>query len=530
MTYKEIVDRFKSVADSHYMIKDFGYGQLSDIKVHSQDQEADYPYMFLNPTTHNRNGVVLSYNFNLIMMDIATDEDDDLSNFLAIQSKCTQYIDDVIAEMYYGYSDKPEINYSNISYTTFKERFQDSVAGVTATITIDVPTPINQCIAPIAPPPVPPVDCIVSEWSEWSLCVNELQFRTRTVIQEPAGAGVPCGDLIEIRSCVPEPCNLICEVALLNQSQIFNPETGLSPLMADTIILDTYNGWRPLNEGGNFYMPKTFDSLTWTITGVVKLWAPDLLPGDTFPLPFTIEDVSNQTIYLPSLVIGWPTEMPEIGAEFPFTLIYDNLPVNSITSGWQAVIMQDTPLPQAAVEILPGVVIEICQTGVVPPPQTLIFDGDYIANPIFYDGIPLQVQQPYNVYDSLELGAYTDGVGLQVNSTGEYRIVFDAILQNEITEAFYQSQVAICPTECFIDPPLRWHVMKDLFFPLTPSEVIGFPWTFDTQTGVNIPVTYNFTVTLQALKFYKFDFSTAASPFEGAIISMISGNIKMYKL
>jgi hypothetical protein len=322
MTYKEIVDRFETVADSHYMINDFGYGQLSDIKVRSQDQEADYPYMFLNPTTHNRNGVVLSYNFNLIMMDIATDEGDEHSNFLAIQSKCTQYIDDVIAELYYGYQDKPEINMSNINYTVFKERFQDSVAGVTATITIDVPTPINLCIAPIAPPPVPPVP---------------------------------------------------------------------------------------------------------------------------------------------------------------------------------------------------------------PATELLIFEGNYIPRNIEYDGGALQVQQPYIVYDDLELGGGQNGVELQINFGGDYRIVFDAVVQNKITETFYQSQVAICPTECFIDPPLRWHLMKDIFFPNTPTEVIGFPWTFNAQTNVDIPVQYDFIVTLQALKYYKFDFSTTASPYTDPIISIVSGSIKMYK-
>ena len=531
MTYKEIVDRFENVADIHYMIKDFGYGQLSDIKVRSQDQEADYPYMFLNPTTHNRNGVVLSYNFNLIMMDIATDEGDEHSNFLAIQSKCTQYIDDVIAEIYYGFTDKPEMNMSNINYTVFKERFQDSVAGVTATITIDVPTPINQCIAPIAPPASPPVDCVLSEWSEYSFCIDDIQFRTRTIVQQPEGAGVPCGELIEFRSCVVEPCNLICSVANINQPQIFDSELFGSPIMADIIILDTFNGWRPIAEGGNFYTPQTFDALTWTISGVIKLYEPLALPGDVFPTPFKIEDAVTGDLYAPTLVIGWPTEMPAFGAEFPFTLIYDNIPVTNITGGFQAAIIGDDPaIPEAAVELLRGVTIEICQTGLIPPVETLIFEGNYIPRDIEYDGGALQVQQPYIVYDGLELGGYTDGVGLQVNSSGDYRIVFEAVIQNKITETFYQSQVAICPTECFIDPPLRWHVMKDLFFPLTPSEVIGFPWTFNEQTNVSFPIQYNFVVTLQALKFYKFDFSTAASPYTDPIISIVSGNIKMYKL
>ena len=57
-TYKQIVDLFKSAALNHLMIQDFGYGQLSDIKTRNEsqdgDQEVDYPYAFLNPTTHQR--------------------------------------------------------------------------------------------------------------------------------------------------------------------------------------------------------------------------------------------------------------------------------------------------------------------------------------------------------------------------------------------------------------------------------------------------------------------------------------------
>lgn len=188
MTYKEIVDRFQTVANEHYMIKDFGYGQLSDIKTQSQDLEADYPYMFLNPASHTRNGVIMKYNFNLIMMDIAGDEDSEFSNFLAIQSKCTQYIDDVIAEMYYGFTDKPEINMSNITYTPFKERFQDAVAGVTAVITIDVPTPINRCTAPFpsALPPVPNYDALTySTTSTRTLANTNAAFIFQTEVEDP---------------------------------------------------------------------------------------------------------------------------------------------------------------------------------------------------------------------------------------------------------------------------------------------------------------------------------------------------------
>jgi hypothetical protein len=155
MTYKEIINRFRQAASDHLMIQDFGYGQLSDIKTQSQlgpeEDGADYPYMFLNSTTSNRNGPVMNYSFNVIMMDMArTEEGDVYDNYISIQSDCQQYIDDILARMYYFYTDKPDIQLTGITYTPFKEKYQDELAGMTATITIQVPVPINECVAPYA--------------------------------------------------------------------------------------------------------------------------------------------------------------------------------------------------------------------------------------------------------------------------------------------------------------------------------------------------------------------------------------------
>jgi hypothetical protein len=153
MKYKELINRFRQAASDHLMIQDFGYGQLSDIKTQSQlgpeEDGADYPYMFLNSTTSNRNGPVMNYSFNVIMMDMArTEEGDVYDNYISIQSDCQQYIDDILARMYYFYTDKPDIQLTGITYTPFKEKYQDELAGMTATITIQVPVPINACVAP----------------------------------------------------------------------------------------------------------------------------------------------------------------------------------------------------------------------------------------------------------------------------------------------------------------------------------------------------------------------------------------------
>ena len=149
MTYKEIVDRVKQVVFDHKQLADFGYGSLSDIKTRSENgpnagnnEQADYPYVFLNPTSHTRTGQSITYRFNMIVMEMVPEAD-----YLQGQSDCQRYIDDILAHLRFGYTDQVDLTL-NVTLTPFKERFQDTVAGMTATIEIVVPSNLNDCIAP----------------------------------------------------------------------------------------------------------------------------------------------------------------------------------------------------------------------------------------------------------------------------------------------------------------------------------------------------------------------------------------------
>ena len=116
MNYKDVVNRIQTIVEDHKMLVDFGYGQVSDIKTRAQGTEgeadgADYPYLFLNPTQHVRTQQQITYNFNMIVMDMAREEEaHEYQNFLNIQSDSIQYIDDVVARLYYFYKDKPEVS------------------------------------------------------------------------------------------------------------------------------------------------------------------------------------------------------------------------------------------------------------------------------------------------------------------------------------------------------------------------------------------------------------------------------------
>lgn len=145
MNYKEVVDKIKALVEDHYMLNEFGYGDISDIKSKPQlgaNDSADYPYLFLNPTIHTRVNNILTFRFNMIIMDMVANDD-----YLKTQSECQLYADDIIAR-FNDINKVFQINETNIQYTPFKERFQDTVAGFTVAIEVIVSKPINKCILP----------------------------------------------------------------------------------------------------------------------------------------------------------------------------------------------------------------------------------------------------------------------------------------------------------------------------------------------------------------------------------------------
>ena len=174
MTYKEIVDKIAITCTGHDIIREFGYGAISDLKTLNTEANATiyddsaygesqtlYPYVFLNPTQSTRSSQAITYRFNMIVMDTVLDnglellpapqdldqKDPPYGQTLQVQSDCAQYVDDIIAALRFGTDLKMDVQLS-VNLTPFKERFADTVAGMTATIEIEVTKPINKCIAP----------------------------------------------------------------------------------------------------------------------------------------------------------------------------------------------------------------------------------------------------------------------------------------------------------------------------------------------------------------------------------------------
>lgn len=143
MTYKDVLNDLFDLLNRHKMIKTAGYGPLSEL-VDPKDKEfSDYPYAFLQPTNHTLAKGSMTYRFNLIMMEMCTD---DLDQIIQAQSNCHQYIKDVLAHLYYHYN-KYDFTL-NASVTPFQEKYDDTVSGMTAQIELVVPDKLDDCISP----------------------------------------------------------------------------------------------------------------------------------------------------------------------------------------------------------------------------------------------------------------------------------------------------------------------------------------------------------------------------------------------
>jgi hypothetical protein len=142
MIYKDILDRLETLANNHYFIEQFGYGNLSDIEVPDNEQPPKYPYMFINPVSINQDRRFITFNFNLIMMEqVEEDEDEEIKG----QDACITYIQDIVSAFTNGSGNYLMDVVLPFNITVFKERFQDSVVGATANLTISYAKALDNC-------------------------------------------------------------------------------------------------------------------------------------------------------------------------------------------------------------------------------------------------------------------------------------------------------------------------------------------------------------------------------------------------
>ena len=141
MTYKNLVDTLQTVISTHKLINQYSFGNLSDIQT-PDNGSPNYPYGFLRPVNMQVGQYSQQFSFELILMDYCFDT---MDGYIDGSSRMLQILADIIAEFRITNNYRQYDIQLSVTAVPFKERFKDSVVGITASITIDAAEPLDGC-------------------------------------------------------------------------------------------------------------------------------------------------------------------------------------------------------------------------------------------------------------------------------------------------------------------------------------------------------------------------------------------------
>jgi hypothetical protein len=140
MTITQVKKILNDLADAHYQINDFGWGDVWEI---GESESVTYPLMYCTMQNSNISGKVFNFNISIIFADLVFGDEKNEDQVITDQMLICQ---DIIAQLQ---SDKWDfVLGQNVSITFFNERLSDLVAGVQAQITLALPYVADRCAVP----------------------------------------------------------------------------------------------------------------------------------------------------------------------------------------------------------------------------------------------------------------------------------------------------------------------------------------------------------------------------------------------
>jgi hypothetical protein len=140
-TLNQVITQLEAIATAHYQINSFGFGDIWEINTSG---DINYPLMWVIHDGVDISQGVQNFKFNLIFCDVVkggeVNENDVLSDQLEIAK-------DVIAQLKHP-NYKWDFLGNNIALDSFTERFTDSVAGYSLSISLQLPYDANRCSIP----------------------------------------------------------------------------------------------------------------------------------------------------------------------------------------------------------------------------------------------------------------------------------------------------------------------------------------------------------------------------------------------
>ena len=161
ITFRNVVGYLETIAEKHYEINSFHSGELDEVDINKLGA-TDYTMLYAEPGTVVVDKGVLTYSFSVYVMDLINDQEIGTSpnnqrvTRVNTYSDTLQIMQDVINEFHHSlYStswvDNEVVLNLPINAEPFTARFDNTLTGWSATMTMQVNNTNNLCIAPITP-------------------------------------------------------------------------------------------------------------------------------------------------------------------------------------------------------------------------------------------------------------------------------------------------------------------------------------------------------------------------------------------
>lgn len=142
VTFLNLYDVFKTIAENHRQINTFGFGETWDI---ASSGTVNYPYLWVVPKDSTVRVGEIGFNFEFITMDLVQKGTDNLND---VHSDTHQILCDVLSRLRQGGYNFNIKRDSEIRITPFEEKFDDEVAGWNGAVTIWVDWNFDSCAFP----------------------------------------------------------------------------------------------------------------------------------------------------------------------------------------------------------------------------------------------------------------------------------------------------------------------------------------------------------------------------------------------
>jgi hypothetical protein len=145
VTYYQIIDDLKGLAQAHEQINSFGFGDLTQMTMDIETKQSPiYTKLYIIPNDVSLDQNELTYNFQIIVADRLKD---DYSNQRDVMNDTLEIMKDVFTFLYLSEYESEW----DATVEPFLERFEDVLAGWTMSLVITQPFDYNRCNVPERP-------------------------------------------------------------------------------------------------------------------------------------------------------------------------------------------------------------------------------------------------------------------------------------------------------------------------------------------------------------------------------------------